>query len=114
MTDIEDALLFKEVTLLDGVLRIDGTPVEFETDYGDCCGYAYGDSEFFASGVITRVDETLSDMGYVDKITITVYHEETTLAKFTLEAGSGSGWQYGAISRLVIKVPEVVVAEVHW
>ena len=72
-------------------------------DDGSCCGWADGDYDYFTDGVITRVDESCAyENDSAEKLTITVFHEDTRLAAINLSAGSMSGWAYGATSSFIL------------
>lgn len=98
-----DTLLGQKVSYQNGVLMIDGHTITIEGDDGDCCGWADGDWDYFTDGIITRVDESCAyENDSAEKLTITVFHEDTRLAAINLSAGSTSGWAYGATSSFVI------------
>ena len=86
----------------------DGTSLSFDTDWGDCCGYA--DVEFnlegidFTDNVITNVTpkEIKDYYSDVENFTITIFTKDN---RFTIEGavGSGSGWDYGQCIKVDVK-----------
>lgn len=83
--------------------------LEIISDGGDCCGYAdfatnllYSENDF-RNPVITNV--VLEDKGdnYSDSSIVTFFGESKPLASIESEAGSGSGWSYGACVSLRCK-----------
>lgn len=79
--------------------------LELNSDYGDCCGYAEFKTQMLYSEndlrnpVITNVELKNSeedDYGSSEITILTFYGESKELATVESEAGSGSGWNYGA------------------
>lgn len=93
-------------------VKIDGKTheLEIEADAGDCCGYAdFTATMLYSEGdernpVITNV-EIKSDEGRYEgeSSVLTFYGENKELATIESEAGSGSGWSYGAVVTLRCK-----------
>lgn len=108
---LEKALLGKHVTKnADGTLLIDGQEVTTHAIGGDCCAYAYAEVEHFTDGIITHI-KTLDRENYGDStVAVTIYHENTKLAELMANAGSGSGWSYGAISQILLNGEELITA----
>lgn len=95
--DIND----KHITIMHdqyGLIQLD-----IETHDGDCCGYAFIDAnltikpaELARTPVITAVEWEEEDGNYCDSISVCIFGEHKQLAEINGEAGSGSGWAYGA------------------
>lgn len=90
-----------EVKLGDGIHTL-----EIISDDGDCCGFAdfttnllYSENDF-RNPVITNVELENKDYHDGDSSIITFYGESKPLATIESEAGSGSGWSYGAFVSL--------------
>lgn len=80
--------------------------LEIVSDGGDCCGYAdfttnllYSENDF-RNPIITNVSLEGGEGAYCDSSIITFYGESKPLATIESEAGSGSGWSYGAFVSL--------------
>lgn len=83
--------------------------LEIISDGGGCCGYAefttnllYSENDF-RNPIITNVTIDSGDSNYCDTSTVTFYGEAKPLATIESEAGSGSGWGYGAFVTLRCK-----------
>lgn len=91
---------------------------EFDTDQGDCCGYAdittnllISEEDLGNNPIITEVLKTdsikkmrpkyLSDDN--DELTITFIGEYKPIAEINSESSSGSGWCYGACAWVTCK-----------
>lgn len=102
LTVNEDSI---EVKLNDEVFKL-----EIISNDGDCCGYAgfttnllYSENDF-RNPIITNVELDNSEKNYDgDSSIITFYGESKALATIESEAGSGSGWNYGAFVALKCK-----------
>lgn len=107
------------------ILRIDESSIEVKlgdevhtleivSDGGDCCGYAdfttnllYSEDDF-RNPIITSVELKNKEGGYDgESSVITFYGEYKALATIESEAGSGSGWTYGAFVNLRCKALEI-------
>lgn len=101
-------LIGKTVKLSGGELVIGGRVVHSQDDHGDCCGFAGSSIEHFADGVITDVTVDDCDEPDAARVVITVFHEDQALASLEALAGSGSGWAYGAVSRIFVGEDELL------
>lgn len=95
--------------------------LEILTDYGDCCGFAnFTMNLLYAEGdvrnpIITNVELEREENGYdTDTSVITFYGEHKELATIESEAGSGSGWAYGAIVTLHCKSLDIDETLASW
>ena len=77
--------------------------LSFSSDHGDCCGYAnietvlcFDRSSTKRNPVITNVEYADEGSEYQSEIKITLFGENKKIAEVSAEAGSGSGWSYGA------------------
>lgn len=83
--------------------------LEILSDYGDCCGYANFTTTMLYSPdsihnpVITNVKTQEGEDGESESVFVTFYGEYAPLVEIDAEAGSGSGWQYGASVTMVCK-----------
>lgn len=86
--------------------------INFKCDYGDCCGYSditntllFNPQSPKENPVIIRVEssDTESENGDEASIRITLFGEYKPLAKIEANAGSGSGWCYGATVTAICK-----------
>ena len=84
--------------------------LEILSDGGDCCGYAnFKANLLYAEGnirnpIITNVELNHTEDGYDSDCSVfTFYGENKELATIESEAGSGSGWSYGAVVTLRCK-----------
>ena len=105
LTVNEDSI---EVKLGDEVFTL-----EIISDGGDCCGYAdfttnllYSENDS-RNPIITNVTLENGESDYEDSSVITFYGESNTLATIESEAGSGSGWHYGASVSLRCKALDI-------
>lgn len=83
--------------------------LEIDSDEGGCCGYAdfrtnllYSENDF-RNPIITKIEKVNEDDDYSDSSVITFYGESKPLATIESEAGSGSGYYYGAFVTLQCK-----------
>ena len=107
-------------------VSIDGEEfvLEVSTYHGDCCGFAEADikpltdmlkvyqEDTTRNPVITDIKTTSDFDDCSDQIAITFFGESQELFEITGEAGSGSGWAYGATVSIVcdkLKLNEVIV-----
>jgi len=87
--------------------------LEIISDGGDCCGYAdfttnllYSENDF-RNPIITNVTMNSGDNSYCDTSVVTFYGEAKSLVTIESEAGSGSGWSYGAFVKLRCKALDI-------
>lgn len=124
---VKDLVGFQLVELDDEkmLVRKDGKTymIKFDTDDGDCCGYAEVEAKLFVENgspqnpVITNVkyvEEDLSDGDWSDgggnNIVITLFGELGITGQIESVCGSGSGWQYGAT--VTLECDELDIREV--
>ncbi len=87
--------------------------LEIESYDGDCCGYAdftttlLYEEENLRNPIITNVEFENNGDAYSDSSTITFYGESKTLATIESDAGSGSGWSYGACVTIRCKTLDI-------
>ncbi|MEN2468130.1 hypothetical protein [Ornithinibacillus sp. JPR2-1] len=87
--------------------------LEVLSDYGGCCGYANFTTKLLYSPndlrnpVITSVARKDNGDDYEDSSIITFFGESKPLATIESEAGSGSGWHYGACVTLHCKALDI-------
>lgn len=107
-------LIGKKARIENGELYIDDKLVNYTTHQGDCCGYAEVDINLkdFDEGIITdaRVSRNINLCN--ETLSLTIFHEEQTMADIDMEAGSGSGWSYGACAILYLDKEEL--ERVEW
>lgn len=95
--------------------------LEILTDDGDCCGYTnfttkilYSENDI-RNPIITNVSKEYVDSEIVEEISIiTFYGESKPLATIESEAGSGSGWHYGACVTLRCKALNIDEELASW
>lgn len=87
--------------------------LEIISDDGDCCGYAdfktnllYSENDC-RNPIITNVTLDVREDSDGDSSVITFYGESKPLATIESEAGSGSGWSYGAFVALRCKALDI-------
>ena len=95
--------------------------LEIDTDYGGCCGYAEFKTNLLYSEddarnpIITNVELVAKEGNYDGEQTIiTFYGENKELANIESEAGSGSGWAYGACVTLRCKTLNIDETLAEW
>lgn len=77
--------------------------LEILSDDGDCCGYSNFDINMKYSEnattnpIITNIEVKDNSSGDSDGMIVTFYGENKELCEIEADAGSGSGWAYGAI-----------------
>lgn len=88
--------------------------IEFDGDEGDCCGYydiennlLFDKDHIDNNPVITNIEEECGERDCCEQIKITLFGEYKPIVIISAEAGSGSGWQYGAIVRVKCKPLEI-------
>lgn len=121
-----DLVGFQLVYLNDDVMIVkkeDKTYVlEFDYDYGDCCGYAHiknslliNENETTCNPIITKIEDKVGGNGQ-DRanILITLFGGHKLIAEIEAEAGSGSGWSYGAVVTVKCKPLEIDEKIVSW
>lgn len=91
------------------------------TDQGGCCGYADFTTKLLydkyseRNPIITNIEvESLEDEWFCDKVKITFYGEYKPLVEIDAEAGSGSGWTYGACVELYCKELDINKRIASW
>lgn len=83
--------------------------LEFKSDDGGCCGYAdfelnvFYDENSERNPIITNVDIINTDGYDSETTTLTFYGENKELCNIESNAGSGSGWSYGACVSITCK-----------
>jgi hypothetical protein len=96
-------------------VKLDGKTYTLEiiSDSGDCCGYAdfttnllYTENDF-RNPIITNVALENKEGSYCDASIVTFYGESKPLATIESEAGSGSGWTYGACVSIKCKALDI-------
>lgn len=104
-----------EVKLNDKVYTL-----EVVSDSGDCCGYAdfktnllYSEGDF-RNPIITNVEMKEEDSGWDSSSVLTFYGSSKPLASIESDAGSGSGWSYGAFVALQCRVLDINETLASW
>lgn len=97
---------------------------DFDTDGGDCCGYADIDANFLISDeelarnpIIVDIEESTNMKGrfsFGDDIVIKFFGEQKQIAQIECEAGSGSGWHYGAWASVTCRETKENRTLVEW
>lgn len=108
-------------TSIEVKLREETYTLEIVSNDGDCCGYAdfttnllYSEEDM-RNPIITNVELKNKEGGYDgDSSVITFYGENKELATIESEAGSGSGWNYGACVTLKCKALEIEEDLASW
>jgi len=95
--------------LIGKVINIDN--LEESIDEGDCCGFADMDelqNTFKGDVLITNVevDDGDTDNYPNNSIKVTFYGANKQIYQANLSDGSGSGWDYGAVATLSVKLVE--------
>ena len=95
--------------LIGKVINIDN--LEESIDDGDCCGYADIDilkNTFEGDVLITNVEteENEDNYGASESVLVTFYGANKQIYQANLSDGSGSGWDYGAVATLSVKLEE--------
>lgn len=93
-----------------------------EEDNGDCCGFAkvntivHYEEGSKRNPIITNIEYEDTEDEYFEKYSmrITFYGESAPLVSIESEAGSGSGWQYGACVTLVCKALDIEEVMARW
>ncbi|MCP1159303.1 hypothetical protein [Bacillus infantis] len=94
--------------------------LEITSEGGDCCGYADFTTNLLYSPndlrnpIITNVIRVDEDNGWQDSSVITFYGESKPLATIESNAGSGSGWNYGAFVSLHCKALDIDETLASW
>ena len=77
--------------------------LSFNRDYGDCCGYTnvenalcFDRTNTKRNPVIANVEYSNGDSEDQSDVKITFFGENKKIAEVSADAGSGSGWNYGA------------------
>lgn len=111
---LKQVLLYKEIAEVnrngDVLFLKDGTKVEFYMSDNDCWAVAYGDwklSENF-EGVITDVqfrhDKEVFYDENVNKLYITVFHNQNEIAQAECHADNGNGYYFSVLSVRVTNI----------
>lgn len=94
--------------------------MNIETGSGDCCGYADFETKLLYSPndlrnpIITNVTKE-DERGYdTDSSLVTFYGESKPLAPIESNAGSGSGWSYGAYVTLTCSALDIDEDLAYW
>lgn len=104
------------------IVKLDGQihTLEILSDDGGCCGYAdfkthllYSEQDF-RNPIITNVEKESKDMYEGDSSVVTFYGESKALATIESDAGSGSGWSYGAYVTLRCKLLDIDEELASW
>lgn len=125
--ELKDLVGFQLVELNDDtmVVKKDNNvyTIDFNRDEGDCCGYTEVENNLLfdknntkSNPIITKI-ETESDTdeyGDYDVINITLFGEYKPMATIRAEAGSGSGWCYGASVTVECKPLQLEETIVSW
>lgn len=94
--------------------------LEIVVDEGDCCGFANFDMKLlYAEGdernpIITNIEIESDSKDYEETAIMTFYGENKKIASIEAEAGSGSGWAYGACVTLRCKTLDIDETLVEW
>jgi len=99
--------------------------IDLEIDDGDCCGYAHISTDMYVepnssrNPIITNIEhyENSDDEAYSNgenRLTITFYGEQEQLAHIEAEAGSGSGWRYGACATVECSALDINLTLAMW
>ena len=109
---LKQILLYKEIVKVneDTLTLKDGTKVKFYMSDNDCWAVAYGDwklSENF-EGVITDVqfrhDKEVFYDENVNKLYITVFHNQNEIAQAECHADNGNGYYFSVLSVRVTNI----------
>jgi hypothetical protein len=94
--------------------------LNFMCDEGDCCGYSNIFNTLFIdtndikeNPIITNIEYSSTNDDY-DTIKITLFGGMKKLAQIEAEAGSGSGWCYGATVTVECQPLEMSETLVSW
>ena len=113
------------------VVRINGSSIEVKlgdkihvleivVDEGDCCGFANFDMTLFyeeenkRNPIITNIEMKYDNNDYKETAIITFYGENKKIASIEAEAGSESGYSYGACVTLRCKTLDIDETLVKW
>lgn len=94
--------------------------LEISSDDGDCCGYAdfktlvFDENDIKRNPIITNIEVTPKAHCSGDEAIITFYGESSEILSIEGEAGSGSGWEYGACVTITCKTLEIEENLVSW
>jgi len=81
--------------------------LEESIDEGDCCGYADIEvlkNTFEGDVLITNVETEDDYDGDSESVLVTFYGANKQIYQANLYDGSGSGWDYGAVATLSVKL----------
>ena len=93
--------------------------LEIVVDEGDCCGFANFMTLFYAeenerNPIITNIEVESGGDDYREVIVVTFYGENRKIASIEAEAGSESGYSYGACVTLKCKTLDIDETLVKW
>lgn len=120
---LEQFIGYQLVDLTEGYLIVkkdDKTLVfEIDEDYGDCCGYNELHAQMFEdckrNPVIVNMEIDGDSMGEGDSLIITFFGEHNSpIGELTSFSSSGSGWGYGANTRLRCKETDDEIILTEW
>lgn len=105
--EIKDLIGYQIVELYDTEMTVrkdtSTFTIEFDCDHGDCCGFADITNTLFfdpknskENPVITKVEFSGDEEYGSRNALITFFGGYLPIAKIEANAGSGSGWMYGA------------------
>lgn len=81
--------------------------LEESIDEGDCCGYADIEvlkNTFEGDVLITNIETEDDYDGDSESVLVTFYGANKQIYQANLYDGSGSGWDYGAVATLSVKL----------
>lgn len=81
--------------------------LEESIDEGDCCGYADIEvlkNTFEGDVLITNIETEDDYDGDSERVLVTFYGANKQIYQANLYDGSGSGWDYGAVATLSVKL----------
>ena len=119
LEELKELLLYKRIVKWDKdfLLLEDGTKVTIEMSESDCCAWAGGEfKDVTLDAVITDVkigEPTKFDNGdgTTCQNTVTIYHNQNTIALAECEADDGNGGFYYSVGSLVINKIHFPVVE---
>ena len=111
---IKKALLYKRIIdwRVDKVTLEDGTILEVECLYSDCCAWGGGRwDKVKLDAVITDIELTdvenpENDDTHITTGVIKIYHNRNIIAQNEMYTDAGNGGYYGSVTGLVVKLPD--------
>ena len=94
--------------------------LQFICEDGDCCGFSNVSNTLFIDTVNAKENPIITNIEYdstnddSDIVKITLFGEIKKLAQIEAEAGSGSGWCYGATVTVECKPLEIDETLASW